>query len=595
MIILGFLAGIMLSIQAPKISLEISEGTNDEIPYIYKPLSPQDYLNENNSYWVKVNLEVLIGGNYVLKGGEAYLQNMEFYSSDRSHIGDGNHIELLLQTGQNTIYIYYPFLDQKEVNGIAISVFDSAEYYKKSLKDKLIKAIFTALVLFIFFLSLAFYISVRMTEIIYLTYALYLFSVFYFFAYQFGFLGYFFPVINAIHPIIIWISSASITATYVLFCQSFLNLKETEPLLNKILNYSLWFVGFVVASETVSFIVQYDLQHSVIFSTFSLLTQSVLFITILYRLYLMKTTLSLIALTSVLILAATSLSAQLVSTLKLVAETNYLIMAGLSLEIFVINLAIGFRILIIHKEKRKAQFELIDQLRINEKIQEESNIQLELKVDERTEELKVKNRQNEILLGEVHHRVKNNLQTIASLLSIQQRKLNDPESIKAIQDSKHRVKAMGLIHEHLYQNTSFAEIDFKNYVKELVNALIQTYSILETKPKVKIEIPSVKIEVDSAIFLGLIVNELVNNSLKYAFVGVDKPILEVLMFESNDQMVLKVKDNGQGKNVDFENPKSFGWKLVNVMGQKLGGKLDVEDSDGLTVYLYFSTNLVRTV
>lgn len=592
MTIYGLIVFISLLTTPEAITYEISEGRQDKIPESFQPLTKKNSLNTQNSYWVKVKMNVKNDNDFVLTGGEDYMQCMTFYAKDESKIGMGNKVELSLRQGMNIVYIFYPFLDLKEENRVSVELIASSDYYENELRDKTFKSLFSGIVFFLFLMSLAFYIAVKMADNIYLKYALYLFSVFYFFAYQFGFLGTIFPIVNSIHPTLIWISSASLSAGYVVFFQSFLNLKETDPLLNKVCNYGLGFVAFIVVCELSAFLIKYDIQNNIYFKAFSLFCQFILFSFIVYRLYRLKTTLSIIAFITVCILAITSLGAQLVSSLRLVAETNYLIMAGLGIEIFILNLGIGFRMLIIYKEKRNAQFKLIDQLKINEKIQEGNKVQLERTVERRTEELRVKNKQNELLLGEIHHRVKNNLQTIVSLLSIQQRKLKDEISITAIQDSKNRVMAMGLIHEHLYQNTSFAEIDFKNYVKELLDSLIRTYSTSEKEIEVNISIPSLKIEVDNGIYLGLIINELVNNSLKYAFEDVEEPLLEISIFESNDQIVLNVRDNGTKKIIAFGDSKTFGWKMVKAICHKIGGKLKIDNSQGLSVEVCFSADLV---
>ena len=205
-------------------------------------------------------------------------------------------------------------------------------------------------------------------------------------------------------------------------------------------------------------------------------------------------------------------------------------------------------------------------------------------------ELTTSNKEKELLLGEIHHRVKNNLQTISSLLSIQQRKLKDKESIKVLEDSKNRVTAMGLIHQHLYQNASFSEIDFESYTKELVRVLIRTNACCEIE--VKSSIPPIEIDIDNAIFFGLIINELAINSIKHAYEGVKHPLLEISIFELNNQTILEVKDNGRKKDIDFEEPNSFGWKMVNTICNKLEGRIEVNNLDGLSVKLFFSKEII---
>jgi len=152
---------------------------------------------------------------------------------------------------------------------------------------------------------------------------------------------------------------------------------------------------------------------------------------------------------------------------------------------------------------------------------------------------------------------------------------------------------MGLIHQHLYQNSSFAEIDFKNYTKELVRVLISTNACCVID--VKCSIPALKIELDNAIFFGLIINELAINSIKHAYNGVAHPLLEISIFKKENKMALLVKDNGNEKDIDFDKSNSFGWKMVNNICEKLEGELSVDNSNGLAVEILFSKDIISIV
>lgn len=562
------------------LSVQINEGKSGSIP---KFANTEQEVQFKKSYWAKIVIDLKDKGDYVLSGGKKYLRNMDFFDEQGNLIGSGNNVELELYEGRNTIYIFYPFLDPKEELIVSIELTPSAEFYKLAQKNQMTKTGFLVIVFFLFILSLAFYIVSRRTEIIYLNYALYLFSVYYFFAYQYGFFGYFFDWVNHIHPSLIWITSASITITYTLFIQSFLHLKQSDRLLWKVLNGGIGFVFFVVLVESISFAIDYDIQHSFFFTLFSLSVQLSLMLFSLYRIYKLKSTLSRIALLGASILVSTTLFGQLASTLKLVDQTNYFIMSALTLEIFIFNIGIGIRMFLMSKERAKAQSNLINQLKINEKIQLDQQVELEKAVKERTEELGQRNKQNELLLSEIHHRVKNNLQTISSLLSIQQRKLKDDVSKQVIADSKSRVIAMGLIHEHLYKNASYAQIDFSGYLQELVRNLVETYSKPGVYIDLVIEFPKLKLGVENAILLGLIVNELVNNSIKHAFNKVEHPRLHVSMRQDASHTILSIQDNGIELIDDLDFSGSFGWKIIKSLCDKLKASLSISQIDGLLV------------
>jgi len=128
-----------------------------------------------------------------------------------------------------------------------------------------------------------------------------------------------------------------------------------------------------------------------------------------------------------------------------------------------------------------------------------------------------KNKENELLLGEIHHRVKNNLQVISSLLSLQERNITDETAKAAIMDGKERVQSMGLIHKMLYQQNNFSEINMSEYIEKLISGLLESFGKRSEDFELNYDIKDVNLDVDTAIPLGLIINELVVNALKHAY------------------------------------------------------------------------------
>lgn len=199
-----------------------------------------------------------------------------------------------------------------------------------------------------------------------------------------------------------------------------------------------------------------------------------------------------------------------------------------------------------------------------------------------------KNKKINLLLGEIHHRVKNNLQVVSSLLSLQERNIKDETAKTAISEGKERVKSMGLIHKMLYQNDNYTGIEMNSFVHELADGLISTFDL--NKVDLNVSIENIKMDVDTAIPLGLILNELIMNSLKYAFNGVEKPILNIKLFEQNQQMVLEFSDNGNGKAEDLkESSHSFGMKLIQSLTRQLSGNLSISNADGLKITITFAS------
>jgi PAS domain S-box-containing protein len=211
------------------------------------------------------------------------------------------------------------------------------------------------------------------------------------------------------------------------------------------------------------------------------------------------------------------------------------------------------------------------------------------------EKIKVSLKEKEILLQEIHHRVKNNLQIISSLLYLQSKNVDSPAVLEHLQDSQSRVKSMALIHEKLYQSNDLANINFKDYVKSLANSLVQTYCKNRSTVGLDININDVFLSIDKAIPCGLIINELLTNSLKYAFPNINngKINIELKSFKgtgkSKDSYHLCVSDNGIGIPADFDYNKtnSLGIKLVNNLTNQLDGVLEIENGNGTLFKIMF--------
>ncbi|MCI5080496.1 MAG: tetratricopeptide repeat protein [Saprospiraceae bacterium] len=196
--------------------------------------------------------------------------------------------------------------------------------------------------------------------------------------------------------------------------------------------------------------------------------------------------------------------------------------------------------------------------------------------------------EKEILLKEIHHRVKNNLQMVSSLLSLQSRRLDDEKSKEAIRESQNRVKAMALIHQHLYMGDNFTGVNAKAYIDRLSRHLFDSYNIHPDKIKLETHIDDIKVDIDTIIPFGLIINELVTNALKYAFEGVDQGKVEVRLQQTADQQLqLEVQDNGSGlpKDFQYEQATSFGFKMVQAFAKKMNATLEVQQQQGTQVSL----------
>ena len=199
--------------------------------------------------------------------------------------------------------------------------------------------------------------------------------------------------------------------------------------------------------------------------------------------------------------------------------------------------------------------------------------------------------EKEVLLKEIHHRVKNNLQIITSLLSLQSGKISDEYLLNEFKDCESRVKSMALIHEKLYRSSDLSRIDIGAYVESLTKYLIHSFNIDLTRINLELVVDPIFLNVDKAVPCGLIINELVSNSLKYAFPGESKgTILIKLERKDDNQLSLIVSDNGIGmsNNFDIKNMNSLGLQLVETLTRQLGASLDIQNNNGLVVKIVFN-------
>ncbi len=202
--------------------------------------------------------------------------------------------------------------------------------------------------------------------------------------------------------------------------------------------------------------------------------------------------------------------------------------------------------------------------------------------------LLTKNQENELLLKEIHHRVKNNLQVISSLLNMQSRSIQDTEVRSAIRESQSRVQSMSLIHQKLYRGKNLAAIEMKSYLQTLADNLIDAY-LDEEDVEVTVDMHEFELDVDYAIPLGLIVNELITNSLKYAFSKQKKGAIEIKMERNQDEIILDIGDNGAGEKATTGNKdgSGFGSELIELLTMQLKGKLDLSTENGYHTRLRF--------
>jgi PAS domain S-box-containing protein len=192
--------------------------------------------------------------------------------------------------------------------------------------------------------------------------------------------------------------------------------------------------------------------------------------------------------------------------------------------------------------------------------------------------------EKEILLREIHHRVKNNLQIIASLLNLQSRYVKDEATLISIRESQNRVKAMALVHEKLYQSTNLSKIDFDDYVRYLGKNLLSFFDMKGKGITFTTEIRDISLDINTAIPLGLIINELISNSLKHAFPKGKTGKISIAVSRNNHILSIVMKDNGSGiaEGFDWKNATSLGLRLVISLVEQLQGSIELDRHAGTT-------------
>jgi two-component sensor histidine kinase len=194
--------------------------------------------------------------------------------------------------------------------------------------------------------------------------------------------------------------------------------------------------------------------------------------------------------------------------------------------------------------------------------------------------------EKEILLKEIHHRVKNNMQVISSLLSLQAGAIRDPAVEEAFKVSQNRVKSMALIHEHLYQSENLSEIDFRQYAISLVRNIMNMYS--SNRIDTRVNVDGLKLDIDRAIPCGLIINELVSNCVKHAFPDRRRGRIDVNMKElACGGYELVVADDGVGCVEETWKCETLGMRLIRSLITQLRGSIQVESSAGTRVTIRF--------
>ena len=203
--------------------------------------------------------------------------------------------------------------------------------------------------------------------------------------------------------------------------------------------------------------------------------------------------------------------------------------------------------------------------------------------------LQKQNEEKEFLLKEIHHRVKNNLEIVSSLLSLQSAQIDDVDVLKVMAESQHRVQTMGMIHQKLYMGKNLAAVEMKDYFKNLVDYILDAYG-MEQRISIEVIMDTYELDIDVAIPIGLIVNELLTNALKYAFPNEKKGTIQIRLANTTGKLQLDVNDDGIGMNTKNKKVEyGFGTQLIALLTKQLNGKIELNTEKGTAVSIQFQS------
>jgi two-component sensor histidine kinase len=211
------------------------------------------------------------------------------------------------------------------------------------------------------------------------------------------------------------------------------------------------------------------------------------------------------------------------------------------------------------------------------------------RISNANKKLSDRNKEKDVLIQEIHHRVKNNLQFISSLLNMQTNSSADDREKDTLNDASRRIRAMALVHEMLYNHKETTGISIKQYLQELVLSLDQLVNSEKIPIDFKLDFQDENFNVSDSIALGIITSELVSNSMKHAFGGITKPVIEVALKKNENKVVYIMRDNGSGIKKEIEKNKTLGLRLIDIFSRQLKGKYHISSADGYKYELEFIT------
>jgi two-component sensor histidine kinase len=271
--------------------------------------------------------------------------------------------------------------------------------------------------------------------------------------------------------------------------------------------------------------------------------------------------------------------------LRLIGQRRGYYGTEFGLALFVVGMIVAFTLL-IWRQARSIGLIDAERQRIEDDLRDMA-ASLESRVIEQTREITSSLREKEMLLKEVHHRVKNNMQIVSSLLRLQSMQVRDAEAVRALRESEERVMSMALLHENLYRANDLARVDVARYLRSLANELLSTHGARAVPVAITTTSNVTDLEIERAVPVGLLVNELVTNSLKHGFPDGRGGTIDIHLVRDADTYVLTVSDNGVGMPAKPRASNSLGLSIVAALSTQLGGRHHFRSHPGTEFRLEF--------
>ena len=535
--------------------------------------------------WIKITIKNNSNKSIlkIIEYNNPLTTNIDFFDSNKNiHLKDGFLIDNLDKSTINPIFkielnpneenIYFIKATSNITTLIVdLKLWDENVFYKKEIKHQLILSLFFGAMFILGIYNLFIYVFTKDKS--YLYYVLYIFGLILHHLVYVGFAKLYIFNLEILKIIIELAALFVALPIYFLgfFTKSFLQTIK-YPKLNKILNIFL----IIIPLSIIFFLLteEYDKYRTNLLMLFLIF----LMIVTIYA-SLNKNRQAYFILFAWLVF----LSSGLLMTLSSMGIYNtlpfpYLIEVSFVLEAVIFSIALANRITNLQKEKNEANQKLIVQ-------QENETKRLSKEVDLRTKDLKVALGEKEVLLKELNHRVKNNMQTIVSLIRLQSDEIEDEKLKDILLTTQNRIGAMGHLHELLYNQENINSINVYEYFETLVDEVKSSY---DESINIHLDIKT-KLKMEQAIYCGLMINELITNSFKYAFLN-KKGNIYITLEKNNNILKLSVKDDGGGFNKD-NTTFSLGLTLVNTLAiNQLKGEMDIESKNGTLITISWNEN-----